>query len=810
MEYKFKLNLQRMAMISQALSLWEQPDIKNKTREFFIHEYIGNEDLDKKKINETQWYNIIKLVLKQLESKILPPILNIELMHVIKSIGEKIYNWYEYIYKNIEHTDRQPVVNYIEKIYWTHYGTIDEVKTLKLFWLDNPMLDIAKVYNMACKYTLEEHVNNLWEQIPKEIQDKCYEDIYKVYERQILAYWECYRDGDLPQLIRYFEVAIRNSGRTDMYYNRIYNRHHSVEENMFKLSVYEGYSKAMEYFWDKLNEEERERNIVNSVRISINRYDSYCVNGKYYKQERHVEICTFLMNQMRASHKEELFKEETIIGTVHDSFDEKSTEYKYDILRMLLSMWPWQEFFIPTLEGMWGYFEEDGYTGLEFLYLITSHIKKDYNLGYAIENSKYHRILHEVWYKIPIHLKAKIAGDDSQLNLICDLLSVWDLSSLKLIINAPEMIPRREKLIESGYTRYIKLIKEDKYELLDQFIETILYSREEKKIFKQKIDIWDYFIRGDQYDLADKLLAWQADSGEETRYLKKKVNHIRLCQDFIEEDQYELADKFLDWCFASAEEIKNCKNNFKDDKFSCDYIYELWAVRKEYVAVAREKSFKFLNWFLNSEEEISWFKKEKLINNDQLKEVLFHSFIGQNHFEIIEDFLDWCLLSQEEIQQLKQLVVGNTASNKCDYHIANDCLDTAERFVKWAFESEDKRQEFIKEFIVSDDGITSCHALIKRASNTRKYPKYSNVGKYEERPILEEKLDKFNKLIDFWIKPLKNLNEVKRKLETYVPYYREEEQIADHKIFMNLLDTLEQNHDRIEVSHIGESSSMNM
>ncbi len=39
MQYKFELNLQRMAMGAKAISLWEQPHIKNKTREFFIHEY---------------------------------------------------------------------------------------------------------------------------------------------------------------------------------------------------------------------------------------------------------------------------------------------------------------------------------------------------------------------------------------------------------------------------------------------------------------------------------------------------------------------------------------------------------------------------------------------------------------------------------------------------------------------------------------------------------------------------------------------------------------------------------------------------
>ena len=121
--FKFELNLQRMAMISMAISLWEQSHIRNKIQEFLTFEYKEGEN----KSNEKKWHDITKLILKQIESNTLRSIiLKIELTHIIKCMGEKIFNWYEYIRKNIEDDKKESAINYIEKIYWTHYGSIDE------------------------------------------------------------------------------------------------------------------------------------------------------------------------------------------------------------------------------------------------------------------------------------------------------------------------------------------------------------------------------------------------------------------------------------------------------------------------------------------------------------------------------------------------------------------------------------------------------------------------------------------------------------------------------------------------------------
>ena len=142
----------------------------------------------------------------------------------------------------------------------------------------------------------------------------------------------------------------------------------------------------------------------------------------------------------------------------------------------------------------------------------------------------------------------------------------------------------KEKLFDSGYIKCIKivsLVKIGQYELLNQFIEEVFVSNKEKKLFKQAINIWDYFINEDQYDLADKLLDWQSDSIEEREELKSKINHIELCLNFIKDDQYKLADKLLDWRFPTKQLRSVCKDSLKRINLHNDYIYKLWAVEKD-------------------------------------------------------------------------------------------------------------------------------------------------------------------------------------------------------------------------------------
>ncbi len=55
-------------------------------------------------------------MLNQLEPRVLPQILNSELIYVVREVGTKIYNWYEYIKENLSYHN----VDYAQQIYGRH------------------------------------------------------------------------------------------------------------------------------------------------------------------------------------------------------------------------------------------------------------------------------------------------------------------------------------------------------------------------------------------------------------------------------------------------------------------------------------------------------------------------------------------------------------------------------------------------------------------------------------------------------------------------------------------------------------------
>ena len=100
-------------------------------------------------------------------------------------------------------------------------------------------------------------------------------------------------------------------------------------------------------------------------------------------------------------------------------------------------------------------------------------------------------------------------------------------------------------------------------------------------------------------------------------------------------------------------------------------------------------------------------------------------------------------------------------------------------FIKWAFDEEAERTKFIRQFVLSDDGIECCARFIAGASR-------SETDKHVS--TFEEIVTRFNNFIDFWIKPLNNRNEMKDKLRNYLLRYGANGNVEKYEIFVSLLD----------------------
>lgn len=120
-EFRLEFNLQTMSMISLSAKLWDIPYIKTKIKNYF----------SKGKTSKPRWYEISKKVISYLHLLELPSKLVIKLERMIINIGEKIYDW-------VYHVTRVMRLSsvFTEKIYWTPYGTIDEVKIFDLYWVE--------------------------------------------------------------------------------------------------------------------------------------------------------------------------------------------------------------------------------------------------------------------------------------------------------------------------------------------------------------------------------------------------------------------------------------------------------------------------------------------------------------------------------------------------------------------------------------------------------------------------------------------------------------------------------------------------
>ncbi|XP_034946356.1 uncharacterized protein [Chelonus insularis] len=781
MQLKLQLNLQQRAALRVSISFWGKKNLQDKVKIFF-NNYGDLDDHNSK----YEWKKFIKKALDEWNRDLLPLHLERDLIHIIKEIGEKIYNWYQYIEHENEsqYGEKRAAIKYIDRIYWTPYGTADEVKILETFWLKNLHLNVAKVYNIACSDALEEHINDLWEKILPKIQKEFYNDIYKNYDRHILAYWKHRRDGDLSNLISHYEATASDFIRRELY-DYGYDLNDSVDQNMLWLSVHQGYSLAVKYFWKKLTVEQRNNSVINCARTAVLNYGIYENSEEHvasYKKEKYIEIYIFLINQM-TNDQRLLFYNRLLFDNEEDPLSFKDYCMGATVLRMFFFVWPWQELLIPVLNNVLQYSQHKSHTVYYLLEEITDKIIENHQLGYVTENSKYQSILHEVWCSIPKSVKLKIVDELPYENVISKLIALGDINSIKLIFNDPAIVDVRDEFIGSGKDGYIELIENNQYELLNQLIREIFNCEKDKKLFRQNMNIWEYFIVKDQYDQVDKLLDWQCSTPEERQYLKSGIDYLRLCQYFIDKEQYDLADKYLNWQFATKEESKRCIDFFLNDISSIERIYDFWKSCGININNAMEKSSNFLSWLLESDEKVAYFKKEKIVNS--VRETLFTDFfLIQDLVSTMEAFLFWCLPSQEEIQQTKQVIGHKIGRAKCRKYISTGHAELAESFIKWALNEEKLIQSFIREFIMSDEGVAFCHDFIK----TKNYTSYDMPTTTKVK-----RGEQYNAFIDFWIKPLHEIHQFRIKFMNCEIAYLNRMHKENCEKFIRFIEDLEVN-----------------
>ena len=477
LDFNFQINLQRLCMIKISTTLWNNKETKRRVRHFFEKSYNRYEE-DEVKRNSTQWNKLTRKVIILLKDLSFPRKLNIALNHVTKSIGFHIFNWTKYVTKILKFD-----IGCAQNTFWSHYGTIDKVKIF-ISWVEEKKLETSDLFNMACIFCLEEYIPRLWNEIPDEVQENDFysQTIYTMPKYNIIAYWKNLLIDDVrrnfissmavTERVRierlrasrgYLEDEEFNQRRIDWLY--IFANSHSIEENMFRVSVHEGLDLGVEYFWNKLNDRQRERNIDFSMHNAMRKKD----------EPGYAEILIFFVTKMSITENISLLYEE------------------FFVLEMLLQNWPWEEFFMSVFDRILQCYEKSVDKSLDnydtkFFYLVQAIVdmmKTEFDLYKTVEGSRYQTLLHETWEKIPESVKNLLAGK-RDWTIFSKLFNVEDFKSLALIINyegfRKEKFSRRKSLISCIKSVFVGLESDRKSELVDRFVNEVGLDDEKIKL----------------------------------------------------------------------------------------------------------------------------------------------------------------------------------------------------------------------------------------------------------------------------------------------------------------------------------------
>lgn len=623
MECKFEISLKRMACVSAAAFILEQELKKNGTQEVFCFKSKHN-------IRKENWCRILNEVMKKIDPELLPSVLLCKLLYFVQSMGERIIDWFEYL-----RTSRLfgPITinilyeKYIKKIYWTHYGTIDEVKIFKQCWLKSPEIDVGRMYNIACCYCLEEEIDYLWQEISKIQKVEWYKEntLASPKELHILGYWACVKNLSTSSL---FEVL------------NVPNNDQSVDEHMLGLCARLGYYIAFKYFWNRLPDEEKERNAITCLEIVLEHL--HLKKPDEYK-DRYFEIVLFLRQNLSETIMENEFKP---TGNRN-----RTLIYFEELVFVFTVSLPWQELFVPALRYLFPFCDEAAY---RVLFWNVSKKEKTFHLPFR--NSEMEKIFYQLWSIIPSEYK---------LHLGCSVLysfyEWWELSAIKFILNDNDLAKYRESLLNQGYDTFFKFLKnnEDRNVSLQTFCVEVLIPKNLSQAEQMHLTISYMHLLEKKVDYVEKLFSNYKSSDVIKRRLKNELKIKYIIFYFLRMYEFDLADKFLFWFFESNEKVNNFKKFLKNYKLSREYLYYIWYSSKDNLELAKSRSVQFFNWLLMySEDEINQFKIQKLNTAIDYKIFCLGLILefGQD-LDAVSDFLSWCSYSEGDINLIKDIMI---------------------------------------------------------------------------------------------------------------------------------------------------------
>lgn len=520
------VSLEQLAMSTLIIDILNDPVLKENMKEIIRTKYMEDEGhamwVENLPFGEFFPFRILKNEVNEFASKKLnelnlPKKICTKAQDTLLFYTEMLIQWADYVVIVFKID-----VSYLDEVYWTSIGTIDEEKIFDEYWRKNHSFtkiltkDTKKNWalEMACIYANEEVIlfyrNLLIDEVSKIFKNVDWSSnenkvgnlaaIYLCFLHETV-YWK----GQFPFAgkIRKTCKWLKDSGNINLT---------AVIFNCWK----DGFSKAQNFFWNLLDDNEKKNILKELATDCLHQAWFYCIksikdahpyseNYHIIDRARNAKTIFFLINQMSLEDRNQFLKKN--IG--------------YLVLLFLL-IWPYPKLLLRILDENW--YSELCYASSRqiiyapFKWMGYSRFYNECNIGSCESESHsciniFHKILRKVFMIVPKSVKKEILSrdgryyrysDDVAENVLEDVYWYFDVTALSIIINDKDLADEREMMLEKGDWK----IKYCDLESIFRFMEEVLISNEERKEYIKKFELENDLLTTDNLEIREKVLIW--------------------------------------------------------------------------------------------------------------------------------------------------------------------------------------------------------------------------------------------------------------------------------------------------------------
>ncbi|KAF8789789.1 hypothetical protein HNY73_007702 [Argiope bruennichi] len=284
---------------------------------------------------KSEWCETVESkVITKISKLALPDLLTEQMIQIAKPIGLQIRRWKWFHEKYLSDSREEFDVPVLTKLCWTSEGKVDYQRTAEEI-IRCKIVDIVKLYKLACLYCLEDYIPVFWKEIPEEIK--------KTFQNE-----ENTSDIETPHLQFCWPYILKGEvSKLDYLARKTYGNPSSFHQRAFEYSARKGNKTAAVYFFLKLTFEEREASLIRTTHyvVAERNFGIYRYPDDFPK-ENISDVLYYLLSLMTPEQHMEIFK-------VH----------RTRVLRCFLG-WPWQDLFLEISDLMWDFLPASDYSGL--------------------------------------------------------------------------------------------------------------------------------------------------------------------------------------------------------------------------------------------------------------------------------------------------------------------------------------------------------------------------------------------------------------------------------------------------------------